>query len=110
VPSERHCYGYGRVVCRSDTRSGANHRFALDDAVLKDNHIAIAGDIRTAIERAPSAIGHMVKIEVEVDRLDQLEIALTVGVDGMLLDNMSVEELAQAVPMSGAARSPRPRA
>ncbi|RWE28335.1 MAG: carboxylating nicotinate-nucleotide diphosphorylase, partial [Mesorhizobium sp.] len=50
---------------------GANHRFALDDAVLiKDNHIAIAGDIRTAIERARGAIGHMVKIEVEVDTLD----------------------------------------
>ncbi|PDQ18009.1 nicotinate-nucleotide diphosphorylase (carboxylating) [Mesorhizobium sanjuanii] len=81
---------------------GANHRFALDDAVLiKDNHIAIAGDIRTAIERARSAIGHMVKIEVEVDRLDQLEIALTAGVDAVLLDNMSVEDLAQAVAMVG---------
>ncbi|OBP79990.1 carboxylating nicotinate-nucleotide diphosphorylase [Mesorhizobium loti] len=81
---------------------GANHRFALDDAVLiKDNHIAIAGDIRTAIERARSAIGHMVKIEVEVDRLDQLEIALAAGVDAVLLDNMSVEDLAQAVAMVG---------
>ncbi|BAB52213.1 MULTISPECIES: carboxylating nicotinate-nucleotide diphosphorylase [Mesorhizobium] len=81
---------------------GANHRFALDDAVLiKDNHIAIAGDIRTAIERARRAIGHMVKIEVEVDRLDQLEIALTAGVDAVLLDNMSVEDLAQAVAMVG---------
>ncbi|BBD36149.1 nicotinate-nucleotide pyrophosphorylase [Aminobacter sp. Y103A] len=81
---------------------GANHRFALDDAVLiKDNHIAIAGDIRTAIERARSAIGHMVKIEVEVDRLDQLEIALTAGVDAVLLDNMSVEDLTQAVAMVG---------
>ncbi|TIN74377.1 carboxylating nicotinate-nucleotide diphosphorylase [Mesorhizobium sp.] len=81
---------------------GANHRFALDDAVLiKDNHIAIAGDIRTAVERARSAIGHMVKIEVEVDRLDQLEIALTAGVDAVLLDNMSVEDLTQAVAMVG---------
>ncbi|RWI90025.1 MAG: carboxylating nicotinate-nucleotide diphosphorylase [Mesorhizobium sp.] len=81
---------------------GANHRFALDDAVLiKDNHIAIAGDIRTAIERARAAIGHMVKIEVEVDTLDQLEMALQVGVDAVLLDNMSVEDLAQAVAMVG---------
>ncbi|QKC86810.1 carboxylating nicotinate-nucleotide diphosphorylase [Mesorhizobium sp. NZP2077] len=81
---------------------GANHRFALDDAVLiKDNHIAIAGDIRTAIERARGAIGHMVKIEVEVDTLDQLEMALQVGVDAVLLDNMSVEELAQAVALVG---------
>ncbi|MBZ9772555.1 carboxylating nicotinate-nucleotide diphosphorylase [Mesorhizobium sp. CO1-1-8] len=81
---------------------GANHRFALDDAMLiKDNHIAIAGDIRTAIERARGAIGHMVKIEVEVDTLDQLEMALQIGVDAVLLDNMSVEELSQAVAMVG---------
>ncbi|WP_095204535.1 carboxylating nicotinate-nucleotide diphosphorylase [Mesorhizobium carmichaelinearum] len=81
---------------------GANHRFGLDDAVLiKDNHIAIAGDIRTAIERARGAIGHMVKIEVEVDTLEQLEMALQVGVDAVLLDNMSVEELAQAVALVG---------
>ncbi|RWX61594.1 carboxylating nicotinate-nucleotide diphosphorylase [Mesorhizobium sp. M4B.F.Ca.ET.089.01.1.1] len=81
---------------------GANHRFALDDAVLiKDNHIAIAGDIRTAIERARGAIGHMVKIEVEVDTLDQLEMALQASVDAVLLDNMSPEDLAQAVAMVG---------
>lgn len=81
---------------------GANHRFALDDAVLiKDNHIVIAGDIRTAIERARGAIGHMVKIEVEVDTLEQLEMALSAGVDAVLLDNMSVEDLAQAVTMVG---------
>jgi nicotinate-nucleotide pyrophosphorylase (carboxylating) len=79
---------------------GANHRFGLDDAVLiKDNHIAIAGDIRTAIERARAAVGHMVKIEVEVDTLDQLEIALGAGVDAILLDNMSVQELTRAVAM-----------
>ncbi|RUV50747.1 carboxylating nicotinate-nucleotide diphosphorylase [Mesorhizobium sp. M5C.F.Ca.IN.020.29.1.1] len=81
---------------------GANHRFGLDDAVLiKDNHIAIAGDIRTAIGRARAAAGHMVKIEVEVDTLEQLEVALTVGVDAVLLDNMSLEELARAVAMVG---------
>ncbi|TIV13626.1 MAG: carboxylating nicotinate-nucleotide diphosphorylase, partial [Mesorhizobium sp.] len=81
---------------------GANHRFALDDAVLiKDNHIALAGDIRTAIERARGAVGHMVKIEVEVDTLDQLDLALQAGVDAVLLDNMSVEDLAQGVAMVG---------
>ncbi|RTM09814.1 MAG: carboxylating nicotinate-nucleotide diphosphorylase [Hyphomicrobiales bacterium] len=81
---------------------GANHRFGLDDAMLiKDNHIAIAGDIRTAIERARAAAGHMVKVEVEVDTLEQLDIALATGVDAVLLDNMSVEQLAQAVTMVG---------
>ncbi|AZO07812.1 carboxylating nicotinate-nucleotide diphosphorylase [Mesorhizobium sp. M3A.F.Ca.ET.080.04.2.1] len=81
---------------------GANHRFALDDAVLiKDNHIAIAGDIRTAIELARDAVGHMIKIEVEVDTLHQLEMALQVGVDAVLLDNMSLEDLGQAVAMVG---------
>ncbi|MBA1142381.1 carboxylating nicotinate-nucleotide diphosphorylase [Mesorhizobium neociceri] len=79
---------------------GANHRFGLDDAVLiKDNHIAIAGDVRTAIGRARAAAGHMVKIEVEVDTLDQLDIALALGVDAVLLDNMSIEDLARAVAM-----------
>ncbi|WP_024927598.1 MULTISPECIES: carboxylating nicotinate-nucleotide diphosphorylase [unclassified Mesorhizobium] len=79
---------------------GANHRFGLDDAVLiKDNHIAIAGDIRTAIDRARAAVGHMVKVEVEVDTLDQLEIALGAGVDAILLDNMSGEQLTRAVAM-----------
>ncbi|RWG07858.1 carboxylating nicotinate-nucleotide diphosphorylase [Mesorhizobium sp.] len=93
-----------RVLEKYAVRSGggANHRFALDDAVLiKDNHIAIAGDIRTAIERARAAIGHMVKIEVEVDTLEQLDMALSAGMDAVLLDNMSVEDLAQAVRMVG---------
>ncbi len=77
---------------------GSNHRFGLDDAVLiKDNHVAIAGDVRTAIERARAGIGHLVKIEVEVDTLDQLESALAVGVDAVLLDNMDVATLKQAV-------------
>jgi len=81
---------------------GGNHRFGLDDAVLiKDNHIAIAGDIRTAIARAREGTGHMVRIEVEVDSLAQLETALAAGVDAVLLDNMSVEQLAVAVSMVG---------
>jgi nicotinate-nucleotide pyrophosphorylase (carboxylating) len=81
---------------------GGNHRFGLDDAVLiKDNHIAIAGDIRTAIDRARAAAGHMVKIEVEVETLEQLDIALLSSVDAVLLDNMSVEQLAKAVAIVG---------
>jgi len=81
---------------------GANHRFGLDDALLiKDNHIAIAGDISTAIERARATAGHMVKIEVEVDTLEQLDIALAANVDAVLLDNMSVEQMTEAVATVG---------
>ncbi|WP_192357178.1 carboxylating nicotinate-nucleotide diphosphorylase [Mesorhizobium mediterraneum] len=79
---------------------GANHRFGLDDAILiKDNHIAIAGGIRTAIERARVSVGHLVKIEVEVDTLAQLEEALALAPDAVLLDNMSVDKLRQAVAL-----------
>ena len=79
---------------------GSNHRFGLDDAVLiKDNHVAIAGDVRTAIARARAQVGHLVKIELEVDTLAQLEAALSVGVDAVLLDNMDVPTLRQAVAM-----------
>ncbi|MDR3497925.1 MAG: carboxylating nicotinate-nucleotide diphosphorylase [Parvibaculum sp.] len=79
---------------------GMNHRFGLDDAVLiKDNHIAVAGGVRTAIERARARAGHMVKVEVEVDTLDQLEEALATGVEVVLLDNMSPDELARAVKL-----------
>ena len=81
---------------------GANHRFGLDDAVLiKDNHIAAAGGIRPAVERARAAIGHLVKIEVEVDTLVQLDEALALGVDAVLLDNMSPETLRRGVAMVG---------
>lgn len=77
---------------------GSNHRFGLDDAVLiKDNHIAVAGGVREAIERAKARAGHLVKIECEVDTLDQLREALSVGVDAVLLDNMSPAMLAEAV-------------
>jgi len=80
---------------------GGNHRFGLDDAMLiKDNHIALAGSIRTAIERAKAHAGHLVKIEVEVDTLVQLEQALAIGVDAVLLDNMTTDELRQAVAMT----------
>lgn len=80
---------------------GGNHRFGLDDAVLiKDNHIALAGGIRTAVERAKAFAGHLVKIEVEVDTLAQLEQALSLGVDAVLLDNMTVDDLRKAVAMA----------
>jgi nicotinate-nucleotide pyrophosphorylase (carboxylating) len=79
---------------------GANHRFGLDDAVLiKDNHIAAAGGIEPAVERVRGSIGHLVKVEVEVDTLAQLEAALAAGVDAVLLDNMQPEELHRAVAM-----------
>jgi nicotinate-nucleotide pyrophosphorylase (carboxylating) len=79
---------------------GANHRFGLDDAVLiKDNHVALAGGVRPAVERVRAAVGHMVKVELEVDTLDQLDEALDLGVDAVLLDNMSLEELRRAVAM-----------
>ena len=79
---------------------GANHRFGLDDAILiKDNHIAIAGGLRPAVERARAAVGHMVKIEVEVDTLDQLEELLGLKADAVLLDNMTPATLKRAVEM-----------
>jgi nicotinate-nucleotide pyrophosphorylase (carboxylating) len=77
---------------------GSNHRFGLDDAVLiKDNHIAVAGGVEEAVRRVRRRIGHLVKIEVEVDTLEQLEIALKEQVDAVLLDNMTVEMLDEAV-------------
>ena len=79
---------------------GANHRFGLDDAMLiKDNHVALAGGVRPALERARHHAGHLVKIELEVDTLDQLAEALEVGVDAVLLDNMTPETLRRAVSM-----------
>ena len=79
---------------------GSNHRFGLDDAVLiKDNHIGIAGGIEAAVSRARAATGHMVKIEVEVDTLAQLEEVMRLRVDAVLLDNMGLEVLREAVGM-----------
>lgn len=77
---------------------GMNHRFALYDAVLiKDNHIAVAGGVREAIRRARQGVGHLVKIEVEVDTLAQLRDVMDEGVDAVLLDNMTPEQLREAV-------------
>ncbi len=101
-----------RVVCTRKTTPGLrtlekyavragggfNHRFGLDDAVLiKDNHIVVAGGVAEAINRVRQTTGHMVKVEVEVDSLEQLETALTGDIDAVLLDNMTVEMLCEAV-------------
>ncbi len=81
---------------------GANHRFGLDDAILiKDNHIAVAGGLAPAVERARAYAGHLVKIEVEVDTLEQLEAALALNVEAVLLDNMTPDQLRRAVAMVG---------
>ena len=105
----------GRIVCTRKTTPGLrllekyavrcgggfNHRFGLDDAVLiKDNHIIAAGGIMHAVERARAGLGHMAKIELEVDSLDQLQEALRLGVDTILLDNMNTGELKRAVEMA----------
>ncbi len=80
---------------------GHNHRFGLYDAVMiKDNHIAAAGGIAKALHAARSATGHMVKIEIEVDDLTQLEEALGASADVILLDNMSVDDLKKAVALN----------
>ena len=77
---------------------GESHRYGLDDAVLiKDNHVALAGGIVPAVQGARRNVGHLVKIEVEVDTLEQLDQALDLGVDVVLLDNMDLETLAEAV-------------
>ncbi|MGF3023080.1 carboxylating nicotinate-nucleotide diphosphorylase [Methylobacterium aquaticum] len=107
-------HGKARIVCTRKTTpglrslekhavragGGANHRFGLDDAVLiKDNHVAVAGGVGPAILRARAGVGHLVKIEVEVDTLAQLDEALEVGADAVLLDNMTPETLRRAVAM-----------
>jgi nicotinate-nucleotide pyrophosphorylase (carboxylating) len=79
---------------------GVNHRFGLYDAVLvKDNHIAAAGGIANALKMIGSRIGHLVKIEVEVETLRQLEEALRYPIDAVLLDNMDVETMKKAVKL-----------
>ncbi len=85
---------------------GRNHRVGLFDAVLiKDNHIVAAGSLSGAVERARARAGHMLKIEVEVDTLVQLEEALRFDIDAVLLDNMSPAELKTAVAIVGKARA-----
>ena len=81
---------------------GANHRYGLSDAILiKDNHIAAAGGVRPVLEAARAARSHMMRVEIEVDRLDQLAEVLEIGVaDVVLLDNMTTPQLAEAVAMN----------
>jgi nicotinate-nucleotide pyrophosphorylase (carboxylating) len=81
---------------------GFNHRFGLDDAILiKDNHIAVAGGVRPVLERARSHVGHLVKIEIEVDTLEQLREVLDTGLaDVVLLDNMDIAQLSEAVKLA----------
>jgi nicotinate-nucleotide pyrophosphorylase (carboxylating) len=77
---------------------GSPHRYGLDDAVLvKDNHVALAGGIAEAVLRVRRSVGHMVKVEVEVDTLAQLDDALAIGIDAVLLDNMDLPSLREAV-------------
>lgn len=79
---------------------GANHRFGLDDAVLiKDNHIAVAGGVVPALRAAKRYVGHLVKIEIEVDTLDQLREVIAEGADVVLLDNMPLPILREAVAL-----------
>lgn len=79
---------------------GMNHRFGLDDAVLiKDNHIAVAGGVAAALRAAKNTVGHLVKIEIEVDNLQQLAEVIAEGADVVLLDNMSLDQLREAVHM-----------
>jgi nicotinate-nucleotide pyrophosphorylase (carboxylating) len=80
---------------------GFNHRFGLDDAILiKDNHIAVAGGIAAVLARAKAVTGHLVKVEIEVDTLAQLDAVLAAGgADAVLLDNMNVATMRRAVEM-----------
>ncbi|HEY2534057.1 MAG TPA: carboxylating nicotinate-nucleotide diphosphorylase [Xanthobacteraceae bacterium] len=110
---ERIAHTRARVVCTRKTTPGLralekyavrcgggfNHRFGLDDAMLiKDNHIAVAGGIRAVLTRAKQAAGHLVKIEIEVDSLDQLEEVLDVGLaDVVLIDNFDLNSMRRAV-------------
>ncbi len=81
---------------------GSNHRFGLYDAVLiKDNHLAaVGGDVAGAVKRARNAVGHVVGVEVEIDRVAELETAIAAGADAVLLDNMTVGALTQAVEIN----------
>lgn len=80
---------------------GSNHRFGLDDAILiKDNHIAVSGGVAQAVENARAYVGHMVKVEIEVDNLDQMKEALSAKPDVILLDNMTNEQLHDAVAIN----------
>jgi nicotinate-nucleotide pyrophosphorylase (carboxylating) len=85
---------------------GTNHRAGLDDGILiKDNHLALAGGVTEAVRRAKGQASHLLKVEVEVESLEELEEAIRAGVDAVLLDNMTPEEVREA---AGLARRERP--
>jgi nicotinate-nucleotide pyrophosphorylase (carboxylating) len=89
-----------RVLEKEAVRHGGgnNHRFGLSDGVLiKDNHISAAGGVREAVQKALKKAPHTLKIEVEVENLEQMEEALDAGADVVLLDNFSLEMLKEAV-------------
>lgn len=93
TPGLRHLEKYA-VRCGG----GVNHRFGLDDAILiKDNHVAACGGVGEAVRRARAYAGHLMKVEVEIDRIDQLDEALAEGPDVVMLDNFSLEDLRSAV-------------
>lgn len=88
---------------------GSNHRFGLDDAILiKDNHVAVCGGVGEAIRRARAAVGHLMKVEVEVDGLDQLDEALRERPDVIMLDNFTLPMLREAVARAGGSTHDRP--
>ncbi len=92
APGMRHLEKYAVRV-----GGGFNHRFSLSDGILiKENHIRAAGSIESAASRCREYASHLTKIEIEVENLDQLSEALAAGADGVLLDNMSTEEIAAA--------------
>jgi nicotinate-nucleotide pyrophosphorylase (carboxylating) len=82
---------------------GVNHRFGLDDAILiKDNHVAVCGGVAEAIAAARASVGHLMKVEVEIDGLDQLDAALAGRPDVIMLDNFSLDDLRAAVARTAA--------
>lgn len=89
-----------RSLEKAAVRAGGctNHRFGLFDGVLiKDNHIAAAGGIAAAVVRARATAHHLLKVEVEVSSMDEVEEALSAGADVIMLDNMSLDGMAEAV-------------
>ena len=97
TPGLRHLEKYA-VRCGG----GVNHRFGLDDAILiKDNHVAACGGVANALKRARAFAGHLTKVELEVDSLEQLTQALPHGADVIMLDNFSPEDLKKAVALAG---------
>jgi nicotinate-nucleotide pyrophosphorylase (carboxylating) len=113
--AQRIAHTKARVVCTRKTTpglralekyavrcgGGSNHRFGLDDAILiKDNHVAVAGGIKAVLRRAKQSAGHLVKIEIEVDSLDQLKDVLDVGLaDVVMIDNFDLESMRKAVAL-----------